>query len=107
MKNEEQVYALLQEQPETRINFGTTFSGRPDMVWDGKPEGDFTKLLADSLQESIQKALENAKYSEQPSREKSAVYTRAKDWFISNYPLLGALAASFRIVDNMDTVRRM
>ncbi len=34
-------------------------------------------------------------------------YETAREWFISGYPLLGAIAASFRIVDDKDTVYRM
>ena len=36
-----------------------------------------------------------------------ARYDRAKEWFVSSYPLLGALAAGFRLVDDVETVRRM
>lgn len=35
------------------------------------------------------------------------VYLQARDWFLSSFPLLGAVASAFRIVDSGDVVSRL
>ena len=111
VKNEEQVYQLLLDRPElaAKVDFSTT-DGKPDMIWDGKPEIDYTFQLAESLQLSIREAIQDAKYDNEPSRAKRrfrSSYELAREWFVSSYPLLGAVAASFRIVDDKEVVLRM
>lgn len=109
VKNEDQVYQQLQDRPNKAMPLFSLTNGRPDMVWDGESKEDYTEALAWSLQSSIQKALEKANYSENyPSNRISLTkYGRAKEWFISSYPLLGAIAASFRIIDDNDVAWRM
>lgn len=90
--------------------FSTMTNDRPDMIWDKyEPRYDFTELFAESLQASMRDALRESKGLE-PLRQTSNRATRyyeAREWFISSYPLLGALAASFQVIDDPDTVRRM
>ena len=112
VKNEEQVYQQLRERPElaSKVDFSMT-GGRPDMVWDGESKVDYTKELAQSLQIAIQNALEDARYDRDHCksfrRRLSTLYDWAREWFISSYPLLGAVAVSFRIVDDKDVIQRM
>ena len=109
VKNEEQVYQQLQDRPDKAMPLFSLTNGRPDMVWDGEAKEDYTEALAWSLQSSIQNALGKASSGENYSsnRISQTKYGRAKEWFISSYPLLGAIAASFRIVDDRDAVWRM
>ena len=84
--------------------------GRPDMVWNRDDlKTDYTEIFAQSLQASMQKTLMESRgistghqhYWMQP------VYLQARDWFLSSFPLLGAVASAFRIVDNNDVVSRL
>lgn len=111
VKDEEQVYAWLNEHPEAvhRQIFSTMTHGRSDLRWERVSQIDFPAVFASSLQESMRDALRES-VGLPPQRRRSArtgsIY-EARDWFISSYPLLGVLAASFTIVDDADTVRRM
>ena len=107
VRNEDQVYQELLSRPElaAKANFSLT-DGRPDMIWNGEPDEDFTKLLAEALQDSIRDAIEGARYgSNESSVRRRTVYDDAKEWFVSSYPLLGAVAASFRIVADSNVSR--
>ena len=112
VKDEEQVYSWLKElsDPARYSAFPTMTHGRSDMRWEGNRKIDFTAVFADSLQESIKDALcassgLPAQGGAHPNRIR-AVF-EAHEWFISSYPLLGALAASFDIVDDAHVVQRM
>ena len=110
VKNEEQVCHRLQEDPKLRseINFSLT-NGKPDMVWNGEPKIDYTKRLAESLQNAVLYAITEAKYDNDYTTRRmySATYDKARDWFISSYPLLGAIAASFNMVVSKEITQRM
>ena len=111
VKDEEQVYIWLKEHPEA-VNhraFSTMTHGRCDMRWEGKTRIDYTVIFASSLQESMKDALRvstGLPPQKRISYRTDSVY-EARDWFISSYPLLGALAASFAIVDDADVVQQM
>ncbi len=109
VRNEEQVYQELLSRPElaTKANFSLT-DGRPDMVWNGEADEDFTQLLAKALQDSIRDAIEGARYGniENSGRKSRTEYDAAKEWFVSSYPLLGAVAASFRVVADNSVLMR-
>ena len=111
VKDEEQVYEWLKEHPDAmgKRLFSTMTHNRPDMRWDRDNRYDYTAVFARSLQESMKDALRVA--TGLPSQKGIHMRTdnifAARDWFISSYPLLGALAASFRIIDDADAVQRM
>ena len=80
------------------------------MVWNRDDiKTDYTEIFAESLQASMQKTLMESRgistghqhYWMQP------VYLQARDWFLSSFPLLGAVASAFRIVDSGDVVSRL
>jgi hypothetical protein len=70
---------------------------------------DYVELFAESLQCSIRDTLRTAKGLpiERSYFRDRAEYMEARDWFLSSFPLLGAVASSFRIVDDRETVQRM
>ena len=110
VKSEEQVYSLLKEQPEllSKCTFSTITNGRPDMRWTGEPpKVSFPELFAQSIQSAIQEALCSSSRLGSRSGRWRPDYLLARDWFLSSYPLLGALATSFRVVDDREAVRRM
>ena len=111
VKDEILVYQWLKEHPESAMKhtFSTMTRNRADMRWERNPGIDFTAVFGRSLQASMKDALRVS--AGLPSQRMSCIYTdsvsEARDWFISSYPLLGALAASFQIIDDRDTVKRM
>ena len=112
--DEEKLYRRLLAEPGKR--YGASLSlmsnGRADMVWDGKNSfRDFEAAFADSLRralrDSIQLAGGQPRENGKARRSTATGYRRAKEWFVSSYPLLGAVAAGFEIVDDLATIQRM
>lgn len=93
-------------------SLGTMSHGRPDMVWDGKSEYyDFEAAFADSLRQALKNSIQMAggltPVERKNRRDYFTRYGQAKEWFVSSYPLLGAVAAGFRLVDDSEIVARM
>lgn len=119
VKSEEETCAKLRDLPEREgcLGFGT-MSGRPDMVWNGQPRPtwwqtappDFPQIFAQSLQEAMEASLEQASGGRPDAAAagcRRTVWGDARSWFLSSYPLLGAVAAAFRLVDDEDVAVRM
>ena len=114
---EDELYRRLIEEgiPETLPNCGTAGRGVCDMIMEpvrkynlGKPP-DWQKLFGKGVSGAVSAAIERAANSDvipgQEGRELTQAQ-RARRWFISSYPLLGALAASLEIIeDNRVCVR--
>lgn len=82
------------------------------MVWDGVSRfRDFEAAFADSLRRSLRESIQLAggltKAEQKVRKHSSTNYHRAKEWFVSSYPLLGAVAAGFQLVDDLAIVQRM
>ncbi|MGV3616292.1 MAG: DUF2201 family putative metallopeptidase [Fimbriimonas sp.] len=85
---------------------GTGGSGA-DMVFDGPPRArysyqtapDFPKVLAHSLTAAVEEAVEKVAGAASDGKPKTAAQ-RAQGWFLSNFPLLGAMAAGFKIIED-------
>lgn len=108
-KEEAAFYQWLWEHPDEKIpNYFTMSSGQSGMRFDYLPTGqDWRQLFSEDLQWSIRKALRGAA----DAQEKPVCTCRpaelAKAWFISSYPLLGAIAARFRLVTDGTALARM
>ncbi len=88
--------------------YGTARQGASDMIWNHKPQSyrftrysgysqqgyaaEFAYALADSVRSVIDEAGGR-------TDEKRTVQKTAAEWFISHYPLLGGLAAGFKLVE--------
>lgn len=112
VKSENQAYYWLKEHStEDDLHaFGTMSNARPDMVWDEHEPGyNYTELFAESLQLSMRDAIRESKGLEPLRRwyNHTPQYMEAREWFISSYPLLGAIAASFKVIDDEAVVQRM
>lgn len=89
--------------------------GRPDMVWAPVPTHwwhqsiDWRQMFAESLRDALRSAVDYAGgVTTQPgARKKMGPIQRAQEWFLSNYPLLGGVAAGFHLVDDPLAVQRM
>lgn len=112
--DEEKLYHRLLAEPDKRpeSNLSLMSHGRPDMVWDGVSRfRDFEAAFADSLRRSLRESIQLAggltKEEQKARKTNSTDYHRAKEWFVSSYPLLGAVAAGFQLVDDLAVVQRM
>ena len=68
------------------------------------------KLFARGLSAAVQRAVAVAGGEVESMASDIPLHSeaqRAKAWFISHYPLLGAMAASFHIIEDADTCERM
>ena len=112
--DEEKLYHRLLAESDKRLgsNLSLMSHGRPDMVWDGVSRfRDFEAAFADSLRRSLRESIQLAggltKVEQKAQKHNSTNYHRAKEWFVSSYPLLGAVAAGFQLVDDLAVVQRM
>lgn len=109
VKNEEQVYAWLREL-KSFPSFSTMTNQRPDIIWGEKQKPlDYVEIFAESLQGAMVNTLRISKGL--PPMDihgyDRTTYMEARDWFLSSFPLLGSVAAAFRIVDDRGMVQRM
>lgn len=104
--NELQIYEhLISTHASAEHNCFGTAGEFPDMIGTETPLTyrygrnyyitDFTYALADSVQSVINRA------GNQPDTygKNKSVMQKAADWFVNHYPLLGGVAAGFRIVE--------
>jgi predicted metal-dependent peptidase len=74
----------------------------------GGSRPEWRRLFAQGVQSAVDNALERA--SGMQSTDKASVRTpaqRARAWFIDHYPLLGALAAGFELVENINACQAL
>jgi predicted metal-dependent peptidase len=93
---------------------GTAGLNLPDMIfaaeakysqWNKPPE--WQRLFAVGLRNAVASAVSIAAGRDEHTDSASTAVLRAKEWFISSYPLLGALAASFKVIENPEVCQRM
>jgi predicted metal-dependent peptidase len=67
------------------------------------------KLFVEGLHRAVEKAVNVASGQQKvlSSEHLSSIVWRSKNWFINSYPLLGALAASFKFIEDSDLCKRM
>ena len=108
-KEEEAFYQWLSERPDENLpNYFTMSSGQNGMRFGYLPTGqDWRQLFSEDLQWSIRKALRGAA----DAQEKPVCTCRpaelARAWFVSSYPLLGAMAARFRLITDGTALAHM
>lgn len=97
------------------FRFSTMSGGRADMVWRGEARRwwsgptDWRQLFAESLRDALRTAVDYAGgvRIQAGEHKKMGPIQRAQEWFLSSYPLLGGVAAGFRLVDDPLAVQRM
>jgi len=121
--SEENLYLHLVEAPDKAVSYGFGTAGRSasDMLIDYEVSGrgrrygaygNWSYLFAQGLAEAVRTAVRVASgdmenMSADPDGSKRSTAYRAKQWFISSYPLLGAVAAGFKLVEDPEVCRRM
>lgn len=108
VRSEEQVWERLRSGDRPRPSLSTA-GGHRDMVWrEEQRQRDYPEIFAESLQLAMEDALREAQGLEDgPVVVFRRGYVLAREWFLTSYPLLGAVASTFRIVDDLAAVRRM
>lgn len=96
---------------------GTAGAGVPDMLFRGEKTDYFTgkpirwsALLSEGLRAAVASAIRVASGQQEhlgATEYKDSAAQRAKAWFISSYPLLGALASNFRVLEDAQLCQRM
>jgi len=121
VNNEERLYERLLEMPDVSefSHYGTAGDRNQDMVFElhgpyssyRKPP-DWTKLFAAGLSAAVRSAVRVSSGDQQalsvnPAESVNSKAFRAKQWFISSYPLLGAIATSFKLIEDVQVCHRM
>jgi len=114
--SEEGIYRVLCERgvPPELYGCGTAGAGANDMemviepAW-RKPDTPWPKLLGLGLRAAVTAAVDvaggriDSLAADVPATSDAA---RARSWFMANFPLLGALAAAFQLVERADVCQR-
>ena len=111
MKDEKSIYQYLLQHENEAVKFAVlgTYGGQRDLcnleeIWDHsfyrwRGNDYYEKEFASALQHSVKSVLQAAstEYIEEdtPSR-------KAARWFLNSYPLLGGLAAHFKVIEDAD-----
>lgn len=107
---------LFERSVPSELLGGGTAGSRPDMLWDENrwamigPGDEWKELLGEGLRRAVSAAVDVAagKISTLAGgRGHTTSSQRARSWFMSNYPLLGSLAAAFTLIEDADICRRM
>lgn len=100
--------------PASFQGFGTAGSNHFDMVLGPEPsirdKIDWPKLFELGLSHAVTKAVDIAAGYDMGITGNNLLNSKAvkaRNWFISKYPLLGALAASFTLIEDQNVCRRM
>jgi hypothetical protein len=97
---------------------GVAGGGQPTWIFSGNPPAltaaaktEHTDRLSEGIRRNIARAVEiagaAARGEPQGKRNPNSLAERARSWFMANYPLLGALAAVFEIVEDEALCARM
>jgi predicted metal-dependent peptidase len=116
-EDEESLFHRFRDQgrPEELRGIGTAGEFCGDMFWTQQPMPikrveDWTRAFAAGLEASVSSAVRVAGgYDSRlgATNENLSVAERARRWFVNSYPLLGALAAAFTIVEDPLVCQRL
>ena len=116
--SEERLFEELRDLGADQYRGFGTAGFKPDMLFDQAPsrwqtahpkqwKRLFAEGLAQGVRNAVRAAFGNTDAPDAGSAGLSPKARAARDWFISRYPLLGALAASFRIITDISLCQRM
>lgn len=112
--SENALYEWLFERgvPPELTGGGTAGPTAADMIWDesrwGRADLDWKALLGEGLRNAVTAAVDVAGGRVSTlagDRGRSTPSRRAHSWFMSNYPLLGSLASSFKLIEDASVCR--
>lgn len=101
-------YILSKESREPKQTYGLNTENANDMIGLGNPiiyksneHNDYAECFAYAITHAIKNAVSDAG-GHAWDENKDTVIAKAASWFLAHYPLLGGLAASFRIIEDTD-----
>ncbi len=114
--DEERTYRKISENGITAVGNFSVAVDMCDMNYGDKNNYYFSnnvnweKLFAMGLSDAVKKSVgvvrgEYASVCD--SNKRISMPQRVRDWFVSSYPLLGALAASFKLIEDTEVCQRM
>ncbi len=118
-QSEERLYQRFKEDgiPAQLVGFGTAGPSMPDFLYVQSryvpsPGKYWTDKLGQGISLAVQSAVNVAGGLEpylgaEPQKNKLSPAARARRWFIDSYPLLGALAAAFKLIEDPAICIRM
>ena len=110
LNSEEKLYEhfMIHGVPDEYKNMGTAGNGA-DMIFDKSADRSvsWSTLFAEGLLEAVSDAVDVAANESLYLVSRYTKAGRAMAWFVSGYPLLGAIASSFTIIEDRDICRRM
>lgn len=110
LNDEAKIYEYLLEKEGTipKQDYGLNTSDAKDMIGVESPivykNGDknaYAEAFSYAITHSMKKAVIEVG-GHDFSKKKDTVITKAAEWFLAHYPLLGGLAASFKIIEDID-----
>ena len=101
-------YILAKEMKEPKQTYGLNTENTRDMIgldnlisYKSNEHNAYADCFVHAITCAIKNAVSNAG-GHTWDEKKDTVITKAAEWFLARYPLLGGLAASFRIVEDTD-----
>jgi hypothetical protein len=103
---------LEEDLPEQFLGLGLSSHGVP--FWtcsfpelNDKMRREATRALAEGVREAASAAVQNIGTTQARFARKDSAAEYARSWFVSNYPLLAALASGFKIIDDAEICERL
>lgn len=105
-------YLLTEEGTEPRQTYGLNSADNCDMIGLNHPivyknheTNSFAAKFSYAITHSVKEAVSTAGEHKWTEKRDTPV-TKAAEWFLSHFPLLGGLAASFKIIEDVDICHR-
>ena len=116
ISDEERMYSQVVESRAKYSGYGTAgnaqdmFFSKDEVRYRYRNQPPWAKLFAEGLSTAIRNAVSVASGDYEDlagAGHKKNAANRAKQWFISSYPLLGAIAAHFKLIEDIQICQRM
>ena len=114
LNDEVKIYEHLLQTEGTTPNqsYGFNTQDAFDMIDIDKPivykngeKNKYVEIFSNAITRSVKKAVSDVGGHDIQKR-KDTVVTKAAEWFLAHYPLLGGLASSFKIIEDVDICHR-
>lgn len=121
-KNETSVYEQLANRPElaSKVEKFTFLLAHASALcygnkenyfrYGGSPTHTFSEIFTTNLVEQAQKTIllkSQQSYSEEELKKRDTLSFKAKQWFVTHYPLLSSLASTFDVIEDIEVAKRL
>ena len=114
LNDELKIYEYLLEKEGTlpKQSYGLNTSDTKDMIGAEAPivykngeKNEYAATFSYAITHSMKKAVSDVG-GHDFSKKKDTIITKAAEWFLAHYPLLGGLASSFKIIEDINICHR-